>query len=367
MNNNHLHILQEKALLLLQQLIAIPSLSRKEDKTADCFVDFFQAHEIPHHRDGNNVWVTNKYFDKYKPSILLNAHHDTVPANAGYTRNPHEPTIADGKLYGLGSTDAGASLVSLLACFLYYYEAHNLLFNVVFAATAEEEISGANGIESLFALPAFKGYFDAPASFAIVGEPTQLQLAIAEKGLMVLDCTALGKAGHAAREEGDNALYKAMEAIAWFKNYQFDEVSPFLGAVKMTVTSIDTTNKAHNIIPAECKFVVDIRLNELYTHEKILAIIRQHVCVTVTARSTRIRATSIAVDHPIVKAGIAMGKTVFGSPTTSDKALIPLPTLKVGDGFSGQSHSADEFVLLKDLEEGVLFYIELLGRVVKSI
>lgn len=364
MNNDQLHILQKKALLLLQQLVAIPSLSRKEDKTADCFVDFFQTHEIPHQRSGNNVWVTNKYFDQYKPSILLNSHHDTVPANAAYTRHPHEPTIADGKLYGLGSTDAGASLVSLLACFLYYYEERNLLFNIVFAATAEEEISGANGIESLFSLPTFKHYFNAPASFAIVGEPTQLQLAIAEKGLMVIDCTATGKAGHAAREEGDNALYKAMQAIEWFRTYQFKEVSPFLGPVKMTVTSIETPNKSHNIVPDTCAFVVDIRLNEMYTHQAILEVIKQHVTVTVTPRSTRIRSTSIGEDHPIVKAGVAMGKTVFGSPTTSDKALIPLPTLKAGAGFSAQSHSADEFVLLKDLDDGVAFYIELLGRVV---
>lgn len=364
MNNDQLHILQEKALLLLQQLVAIPSLSREEDKTADCFVDFFQAHEIPHQRSGNNVWVSNKYYDQYKPSILLNSHHDTVPANAAYTRDPHEPTVADGKLYGLGSTDAGASLVSLLACFLYYYEERNMLYNIVFAATAEEEISGANGIESLFSIPAFKAYFDAPASFAIVGEPTQLQLAIAEKGLMVLDCTAAGKAGHAAREEGDNALYKAMQAIEWFRNFEFQAVSPFLGPVKMTVTSIETANKLHNIVPDVCKFVVDIRLNELYTHEAILDMIKQHVSVTVTQRSTRIRSTSIGAEHPIVKAGLDMGKTVFGSPTTSDKALIPLPTLKVGAGFSAQSHSADEFVLLKDLEDGVAFYIELLVRVV---
>lgn len=351
-------------MLLLQQLIAIPSLSREEDKTADCFVDFFQTQEIPHHREGNNIWVTNKYFDLHKPSILLNSHHDTVPPNEGYTRNPHQPSIIDGKLYGLGSTDAGAALVSLLACFLYYYEERNMLFNIVFAATAEEEISGANGIESLFAIPAFKTNFSAPASFAIVGEPTQLQLAIAEKGLMVLDCKATGKAGHAARTEGDNALYKAIEAINWFQTYEFDRLSPFLGATKMTVTSIETANKAHNIIPDQCSFVVDIRLNECYTHDELLVIIRQHVGVTVIPRSTRIRSTLIEEDHPIVQAGIALGKNVFGSPTTSDKALIPLPTLKAGPGYSAQSHSADEFVLLNDLKEGVSFYIALLGRVV---
>jgi acetylornithine deacetylase len=364
MNNNHIKILQDEALLLLQQLIAIPSLSREEDKTADCFADFFQDHQIPHHREGNNVWVTNKYFNPNQPSILLNSHHDTVPANAGYTRNPHEASIINGKLFGLGSTDAGAALVSLLACFLYYYEEQHMQFNMVFAATAEEEISGANGIECLFALSSFKAYFSAPASFAIVGEPTQLELAIVEKGLMVLDCKATGQAGHAARTEGDNALYKAIEAINWFQTYTFNKLSPFLGATKMTVTSIETTNKAHNVIPDQCNFVVDVRLNEYYTHEELLDIINQQVAVTVMPRSTRIRSTQIEVDHPIVKAGIAMGKNVFGSPTTSDKALIPLPTLKAGPGSSAQSHSADEFVLLNDIEEGISFYIALLGRVV---
>ena len=365
MNNSHIDHLKAKVLLLLQQLIAIPSLSKLENETAICIASFFNATEIPHHRYGNNVWVTNKYFDRYKPSILLNSHHDTVPANAAFTRNPYEPAIIDGKLYGLGSTDAGASLVSLLACFLYYYEQRDMLFNIVFAATAEEEISGNNGIGALFAQPDFKDCFAAPASFAIVGEPTQLQLAIAEKGLLVLDCTTTGKSGHAARNEGENALYKAMDAIQWFRTYQFADVSPFLGPVKMTVTSINTMNRSHNIIPEQCTFVVDIRLNELYSHEKVLEMIQQHLGVTVTPRSTRIRSSAISAEHPVVKAGVAMGKNVFGSPTTSDKALIPLPTLKAGPGFSAQSHSADEFVLLKDLNEGIEFYIQLLEKLLK--
>ncbi|RYY70087.1 MAG: M20/M25/M40 family metallo-hydrolase, partial [Chitinophagaceae bacterium] len=319
-----LNILSAGALQLLRSLIAIPSLSREEDKTADCIVSFLQAQNIRIARLLNNVWAVNRYYDADKPSILLNSHHDTVAPNLKYTRDPFSPDIEEGKLYGLGSTDAGASLCCLIATFVYFYEQPDLAYNIVLAVSAEEEISGANGIEKLFQKDEFRQLFSQPGSFAIVGEPTMLELAIAEKGLLVLDCVAQGKAGHAARDEGDNAIYKAMTAIRWFQQFRFDKVSPSLGEVKMTVTSINTENKAHNVVPATCSFVVDIRVTDVYTHEEILDIIRQHVEVDVTARSTRLRPSSIDVDHPIVKAGMALGKTTYGSPTASDQALINL-------------------------------------------
>lgn len=360
MNKEKLHIITADAISLLMELIGIPSLSKQEENTASSLEFFLKSKDVEVHRLLNNVWACNYYYDALKPTVLLNSHHDTVPANAAYTKDPHLPSIEGDKLFGLGSTDAGASLVSLMAAFLYFYDAENLPYNLLFAASAEEEISGKDGIEKLFADETFTKHFKHPACFAIVGEPTKLELAIAEKGLLVLECTAHGKAGHAAREEGDNAIYKAMEALNWFRNFQFPKVSPVLGPVKMTVTSIQTDNKAHNIVPAACNFVVDIRVNELYTHEEILQVISEHVNVNVAARSTRIRSSSIDINHPVVTAGLALGKKTYGSPTTSDKALIPLPSLKCGPGFSGQSHSADEFVVLKDIEEGIDFYISLL-------
>ena len=367
MNNVSIDIRTTDAIALLQELISIPSLSREEDKTADCIEKFLLDRGVKVVRLKQNIWASNKNFDPSKPSILLNSHHDTVPANAAYTRDPHLPSIEDGKLFGLGSTDAGASLVSLLACFLYFYEVENLPYNIVFAASAEEEISGKDGIEKLFANELFSALFKQPGSFAIVGEPTQLELAIAEKGLLVLDCVALGRAGHAAREEGDNAIYKAMDAVHWFRNYQFEKVSTVLGPVKMTVTSIETPNKAHNVIPSTCSFVVDVRVTELYSHEEILETIQKNVALDVTPRSTRLRSSSIELQHPMVQAGIGLGKTTYGSPTTSDKAFIPMPSLKCGPGFSGQSHSADEFVAMSDIIDGVRFYISLLAATLKII
>jgi acetylornithine deacetylase len=360
MNKEALHTIIKDAVALLQQLISIPSLSKEENETADCLREFLEDRNIITHRLLNNIWAVNKYADSSKPSILLNSHHDTVPPNAAYAKDPFQPIIQEGKLFGLGSSDAGASLVSLAAAFVYLYNERDLPYNLVFAASAEEEISGVNGIQKLFEEENFAAWFKLPGSFALVGEPTQTELAIAEKGLLVLDCEATGKAGHAARDEGENAIYKAMEAINWFSTFQFEKVSPLLGPVKMTVTAVNTLNKAHNVVPAQCSFVVDIRLTELYTHAEILDIIKQQLTITITPRGTRLHPSSIPVDHPVVKAGVALGKKMYGSPTTSDQALIPLPSLKCGPGFSGQSHSADEFVLLSDIEEGIAFYIALM-------
>lgn len=362
MSNKVSTILSDDALDLLQRLIAIPSLSKEETGTANCIADFLTGKSIQYSREGNNIWAANKFFDASKPSILFNSHHDTVAPSSKYTRDPFLPSIEEGKLFGLGSTDAGASLVCLIAAFIYFYDKENLAYNIVLAASAEEEISGKDGIEKLFNEEKFSTCFSHPDSFAIVGEPTELQLAIAEKGLLVLDCIAHGKAGHAAREEGENAVYKAVKAIEWFRNFRFEKISTALGEVKMTVTSVGTENKAHNVVPASCSFVVDIRVTDLYTHEEILAIIQQNVAVEIRPRSTRLRSSFIAMDHPIVKAGITLGKTTYGSPTASDQALIPLPSLKCGPGFSGQSHSADEFVEIRWIREAVSFYIELIKR-----
>ncbi|RYY47855.1 MAG: M20/M25/M40 family metallo-hydrolase [Chitinophagaceae bacterium] len=359
-------ILAEEALKLLKQLVAVPSLSRQESGTAALLEKFFAERSIEHFRVKNNVWAVNKFFDPGKPGILLNSHHDTVAANARYTIDPYQPIVLDGKLYGLGTTDAGASLCSLIAAFLHFYDMPALRYNIVLAASAEEEISGTNGIDLLFRQKNFSELFTHPDSFAIVGEPTELQLAIAEKGLLVLDCVAHGKAGHAARDEGENALYKAMDAINWFRHYKFDKLSATLGEVKMTVTSVETDNKAHNVIPASCSFVVDIRVTDAYTHEAILGIIREHVEVDVQPRSTRLRSSSIDEHHPLVQAGLALGKLTYGSPTTSDQALINLPSLKCGPGFSGQSHSADEYIDLKWIPEAVEFYIHLLEKTLEA-
>lgn len=350
--------LYEIAVALLKKLIAIPSFSREESKTADALMEFFQRYGISANRHLNNVWATNLHFDPKKTSILINSHHDTVKPNTGYTRDPFEPSVEEGKLFGLGSNDAGGALVSLIATFLYYFERPDLPFNLVFVASAEEEITGKQGIEAV--LP-----FIPSVSSAIVGEPTLTQLAVAEKGLMVLDCCAKGKSGHAAREEGENAIYLAMKDIEWFKNFSFPKISTSLGPVKMTVTVVRTENAAHNIVPDECRFVVDIRVTDAYTHEEILEVIKQHVSCEVVPRSMRLRSSGIAADHPLVVAGLALGKTTYGSPTTSDQALIPVPSLKCGPGNSARSHTADEYIYLHEIREGIEAYVGLLEGVEK--
>ncbi len=350
--------LQQNAVTLLQQLIATPSFSKEEQQTADIIERFLESKGVRTKTHLNNIWAQNKHFDPNKPTILLNSHHDTVKPNKGYTRDPFKPDIEEGKLFGLGSNDAGGCLVSLMAVFLHYYEESNLSHNFVFAATAEEEISGHNGIEAL--VPRL-GHID----FGIVGEPTLLQMAVAEKGLLVMDATAKGRAGHAARNEGENALYKALKDIEWIQSYQYPKVSDLLGPVKMTVTVIETENKAHNVVPAHCKFVIDCRVNELYTFEEILEIIRSNVGSEVQPRSTRLRSTSIALDHPLIKAGINLGCSYYGSPTTSDKALMPFPTLKMGPGDSARSHTADEFIFVEEIHQGIEKYIQLLDQIVR--
>jgi acetylornithine deacetylase len=355
-NTENIIQLQKSALQLLKNLIATSSFSKEENLTGDIIEAFLKTHNVKAGRIKNNIWATNLHFDENKPSILLNSHHDTVKANKGYTIDPFTPIEKDNKLFGLGSNDAGGCLVSLIACFLYFYEKKDMPYNMVLVASAEEEISGSDGIElALKSIPKI--------DFGIVGEPTLLEMAIAERGLMVLDVVATGKAGHAAREEGESALYKILPDLEWFKTYEFDKVSDFLGAVKMSVTVIETENKQHNVVPSSCKMVVDVRVNELYTFEEILETIGKHVKSTVTPRSLRMRSTGIALDHVLIEAGKRLGKGYYGSVTTSDKALMPFPTLKMGPGDSARSHTADEFIYLKEIEEGVSTYIQLLSTI----
>ncbi len=349
--------LTDGAIALLKDLVAIPSFSRQEDKTADCIEAFFRARNIPCQRLKNNVWAYNRFFDPDKPTVLLNSHHDTVKPNPSWTLDPFRPLVQEGKLYGLGSNDAGGCLVSLIATFCHFYDQPGLGYNLVMAATAEEEVSGTDGLESV--LPHLP-----PISFAVVGEPTQMHLAIAEKGLMVVDCIARGKAGHAAREEGDNAIYKALRDIDWITKYQFPEVSTTLGPVKMTVTIIQAGSQ-HNVVPDTCTFTIDVRTTDKYSNEAVLAVLQEHLQSEAKPRSVRLTPSSIPPDHPVVQAGEALGLRTYGSPTTSDQALLRCPSLKMGPGDSARSHTANEYIYLTEIEHGIQTYIEVLGKVIR--
>lgn len=343
-----------KTIGLLKQLVSTPSFSREEEKTAGLIFNYLQQEGVVVNRSGNNVWAVNRFYDASKPTILLNSHHDTVKPNPGYTQDPFDVEIIDGKLYGLGSTDAGGALTAMIAVFLHLYEKRELVFNIVLAATAEEEISGSGGIESVWpSLP--------PIDFALVGEPTSCRMAIAEKGLLVLDCVARGIAGHAAREEGDNAIYKAIKDIEWFRTYRFPKISETLGSVKMTVTVIEA-GKQHNVVPAECRFTVDVRVTDVYTLEEVLAEISKHVLCEIKPRSVRLKPSGIEPDHPLVKAAKTLAIETYGSPTSSDQALIPVPSVKIGPGDSARSHMADEFIYIDEIKDGIATYIRLLNQ-----
>jgi len=341
---------------LLKRLIATPSPSKHEEGTAAIIEQHLRDHDVERiERLHNNVWARNLHFDPAKPTILLNSHHDTVAPNAGYTRDPYAPVVEGDRLYGLGSNDAGASVVSLLAAFLHLYRREGMRYNIIVAITGEEENSGHDGLESILPLLG-------PLSFAVVGEPTQMQLAIAERGLTVIDCIAHGKAGHAARNEGENAIYKAIKDIEWLRTCDFPRKSEMFGAVKMSVTMISAGTQ-HNVVPAECRFTVDVRVTDKYTNEEVVEVIRQHLQSEVIPRSTRLKPSSIDPAHPIVQAGIALGRTTYGSPTTSDQALLDIPSLKLGPGDSARSHSADEFVHLSEIREGIELYIKMLESI----
>jgi acetylornithine deacetylase len=339
-------------LQLLQSLIKTPSISRQEDQTAELFFQFLDEQGLSPQRLGNNVWVKNRHYDSSKPSLLLNSHHDTVKPNKGYTRDPFEPSLSDGKIYGLGSNDAGGALIALLAAFLHFEDKDYLPWNLIWAGTAEEEISGMGGIASIWKELG-------PVSTAIVGEPTQMQMAVAEKGLMVLDGITRGQAGHAARNEGKNAIYLAIRDIEILRNFTFPKASERLGPININVTQIEA-GQQHNVVPDECRFVVDVRTTDAYSNEETLQILQKAVDAHLEARSLRLQPSFIEENHPLVQAGLQLGMHCYGSPTLSDQALMPVPSLKLGPGDSSRSHTADEFIHLEEFFQGIDTYIELL-------
>ena len=347
-----LSTLVSEATGVLQSLIATPSLSRDEEKAADFLQNYIEMQGMVTGRKGNNVWCLSPMFDLDKPTLLLNSHIDTVKPVNGWRKDPFTPTLeSNGKLYGLGSNDAGASVVSLLQVFLQLCRTTQD-YNLIYLASCEEEVSGKDGIESV--LPELP-----PIRFAIVGEPTEMQPAIAEKGLMVLDVTAIGRSGHAARNEGDNAIYKVLNDIAWFRDYRFSKESSLLGPVKMSVTMVNAGTQ-HNVIPDRCTFVVDIRSNEYYSNRELFDEIQRNICCEAKARSFRLSSSHVSPEHPLVKKAIALGRVPFGSPTLSDQALMSFPSMKMGPGKSSRSHTADEFIFIKEIEEAIGLYLELL-------
>ena len=349
---NNFDKLSRIAIDLLKDLIKEKSFSKEEDHTANIIENFFKEKNIPANRKENNVWAKNKHFDNNKKTVLLNSHHDTVKPNTDWTKDPFIPTIENGTLFGLGSNDAGGALVSLIITFLHFYETKDLPFNIIIVASAEEEISGKNGIELI--IPKL-GEID----FAIVGEPTNMEMAIAEKGLMVLDCIAKGKSGHAARNEGNNAIYNAMKDIAWFNTFKFEDESKWLGPIKMSVTMIESGTQ-HNVVPDECKFVVDVRTTDILPNERLLGKIKKEVSCEVNARSTRLNPSGIKATHPIINVAKNLNIKTYGSPTLSDQALMPFDSVKIGPGKSERSHTADEFIQTEEIENGINTYIKIL-------
>jgi acetylornithine deacetylase len=349
--------LTENAISLLKKLIETPSFSQEEKNTALLIEGWFLENDIPFQRTKNNIWATNKYFDESKPTLLLNSHHDTVKPNSAYTKDPFKAHVEDGKLYGLGSNDAGGCLVALLATFTNFYDAENLSYNVLIVASAEEENSGKNGLNIM--LPRLP-HIDV----AIVGEPTLMHLAIAEKGLVVFDAVVAGTPSHAAHPNANNSIYNSIEVLQWFKDFKFEKTSDVLGAVKMTVTQISAGSQ-HNVVPAHVDLVIDVRVNDAYSNEEIAIILQKEApCAKITPRSLRLNSSSIASNHDLVTAGLSMGRETYGSPTLSDQAVLNCQSLKLGPGDSTRSHSADEFIYVHEIEEGIALYIALLNRVI---
>ncbi|WP_109299118.1 M20 family metallo-hydrolase [Aquimarina sp. AU474] len=350
--------LTTEAISLLNKLIETPSFSSEEDKTAQWIENWFMKYDISFERENNNIWAYNKYFDESKSTILLNSHHDTVKPNGNYTNDPFKAFIQDEKLYGLGSNDAGGCLVSLLATFTHFYSKKDLKYNFVIVASAEEESSGPLGLKSV--LKYLKN-----VEFGIVGEPTLMQLAVAEKGLLVLDVSVKGTASHAAHPNNDNSIYNAIRVIEWFETFEFEKNSETLGKVKMTVTQVNA-GKQHNVVPAHCDLVIDIRVNDKYHNEEILSVVREAMPkgVEIKPRSLHLGSSSIPIGHPIVQSGIKLGRKTYGSPTLSDQSVLSCPSLKLGPGDSTRSHSADEFIYVNEIKEGVELYIKILENIV---
>ncbi|QNM86122.1 M20 family metallo-hydrolase [Polaribacter pectinis] len=349
--------LTENAISLLKRLIETQSFSSEEDKTALLIENWFTNHNIPFTRKKNNVWATNKYFDESKPTMLLNSHHDTVKPNSAYTNDPFEAFVEDGKLFGLGSNDAGGCLVSLMATFTHFYQQKDLKYNLVIVASAEEESSGPNGLNSMLSIIPH-------IDVAIVGEPTLMNLAVAEKGLVVFDAVVEGTPSHAAHPNNNNSIYNSIEVLQWFKDFKFEKSSKALGDVKMTVTQIKAGSQ-HNVVPAHVDLVVDVRVNDAYSNQEIADILQEKSpCTKITPRSLKLNSSAISVEHDLVKAGIAMGRETYGSPTLSDQACLTCQSLKLGPGDSTRSHSANEFIYVAEIEEGIEIYVELLNRVI---
>jgi acetylornithine deacetylase len=352
----NLENLSAAAIQLLKDLIEIPSFSSEEQHTAKRIEAWFNVNEIPFNRNQNNIWAVNKYFDASKPTLLLNSHHDTVKPNNGYTKDPFKAQVESGKLYGLGSNDAGGSLVSLIATFTHFHTFKNLNYNLVIVASAEEESSGKAGLNSMLSIIP-------KIDVAIVGEPTLMQLAVSEKGLVVFDAVVKGTPGHAAHPNPDNAIYNSIQVLEWFKDFEFDKISDFLGPVKMTVTQINA-GKQHNAIPAGVELVVDVRVNDQYSNSEIAEILQKKApCDSMIPRSLRLNSSSIPLAHPLVQAGIEMGRKTYGSPTLSDQSVLSCPSLKLGPGDSTRSHTADEFIFIDEIKEGISLYIQLLTKI----
>jgi len=343
----------EDSISLLRKMIAIPSLSREEHAVAELVEKSLKGWGYQPYREGNNVWMRSAQWSTDLPTILLNSHVDTVRPAKGWSYDPFGAAEVDGKLIGLGSNDAGASVVSLLAAFRHLELKHQS-YNLIFCASAEEEISGFNGIVSVL------NHFG-KIDLAVVGEPTGMQMAVAEKGLMVLDCEAKGKSGHAARNEGVNAIYNALSDIQILAKLSLPKVSEKLGPVKITVTQIEAGTQ-HNVVPDSCKFVADVRTNELYSNEEVYKIIAETIDSEVKPRSFRLNSSKIPLDHPLVQRGISLGLSHYGSPTTSDQAVIPCTSVKIGPGDSARSHTADEYIFLDEIRKGVEIYVKLLDQ-----
>jgi len=346
--------LTERAIGLLKELIATPSFSGEEEQTAMRIAEWLAREKIPYKRQGNNIYAFNKDYQEGKPLLLLNSHHDTVRPNSAYTRDPYQATVSNGKLFGLGSNDAGGCLVSLMAAFAYWYPQKGLSHNIVLVASAEEENSGPNGLNSMLEiLP--------PIDVAIVGEPTLMDLAIAEKGLVIFDAEVHGTPSHAAHPNDDNSIYNCIPVLDWFRNYRFEKVSEVLGEVKLTVTQINAGTQ-HNVVPAKVDLVIDVRVNDCYTNREIQDLLLAEAPCKLKARSLRLNSSSIAADHPLVRAGIGLGRNTYGSPTLSDQAALSCPSLKLGPGDSRRSHSADEFIFVEEIEQGIDLYIRILDE-----
>ena len=339
------------AVQLLKKLIATPSVSRNEKDAADIMEQTIRSYGFEPQREANNLWIIDPHYDESRPTLLLNAHIDTVKPVASWSRDPFSPDVEDGVLYGLGSNDCGGGLCSLLQIFRMLTEKPQS-YNLIYLASAEEEVSGKDGITR--ALPLLP-HID----LAIVGEPTGMNPAVAEKGLMVLDVIAHGKSGHAARNEGVNAIYEALDDMRWIRDYKFEKVSEFLGPTKMTLTVVNAGTQ-HNVIPDKCTMLVDIRTNEFYDNEEVYEFIRQHLKSEVKAHSFRLKSSRIDPEHPLIRKCVAMGMKPFGSPTLSDQALMHFPSFKLGPGESSRSHSANEFIRINEIRDAIAKYETLL-------